>query len=90
MGRGIQAPWTNPDLQRLFKAWRDGEEIDVICARFNRTEGAIRSQLFVAGVKRTPKKLSQLRRDIVNRYWFDLQCLQQKRLKDERDSPVEL
>ena len=38
MGRGTQAPWTNPDLQRLFKAWRDGEEIDVICARFGRTE----------------------------------------------------
>ena len=72
MGRGIQAPWTNPDLQRLFKAWRDGEEIDVICARFGRTEVAIRAQLFEAGGKRTPEKLSQLRRDIVNRYWREV------------------
>ena len=72
MGRGTQAPWTNPDLQRLFKAWRDGEEIDVICARFGRTEGAIRSQLNAAGVKRTPEKRAQTGRDMANRYWREV------------------
>ena len=76
MGRGSSRAtpvvWTNPELQRLFKAWRDGEEIDVICARFGRTAAAIRTQLSGAGVKRAPEKLSQLRRDIVNKYWSEV------------------
>tara|TARA_R110001583_G_scaffold2710_2_gene18954 strand:- start:471 stop:695 length:225 start_codon:yes stop_codon:yes gene_type:complete len=72
MGRGTQTPWTNPDLQRLFKAWHDGEEIGVICVRFGRTEGAIRAQLNAAGVKRTPEKISQMRRDIANKLWKEI------------------
>jgi hypothetical protein len=72
MGRGTQVPWTNPEIQKLSEAWRDGEELDVICIRFGRTAAAVRTQLSAAGVKRTPEKLSQLRRDIVNRHWREV------------------
>ena len=43
-----------------------------ICVRFGRTEGAIRAQLNAAGVKRTPEKISQMRRDIANKLWKEI------------------
>ena len=53
--------WTGPDLQRLFNAWRAGDNMDSLVARFGRTPNAIRQQLHKAKVRRTPQKLREIR-----------------------------
>ena len=53
--------WTGPDLQRLFNAWRAGDNMDSLVARFGRTPNAIRQQLHKAKVRRTPAKLREIR-----------------------------
>lgn len=53
--------WTGPDLQRLFNAWREGDNMDSLVARFGRTANAIRQQLHKAKVRRTPQKLREIR-----------------------------
>ena len=53
--------WTGPDLQRLFNAWRAGEHIESLSARFGRTPNSIRQQLHKAKVRRTPAKLREIR-----------------------------
>ena len=56
MGRGTQTPWTNPDLQRLFKAWHDGEEIGVICAAFWSYGRGYQGAVIRGGGKKNPRK----------------------------------
>ena len=53
--------WTGPNLQRLFNAWRAGDDIDSLSKRFGRTPNAIRQQLHKAKVRRPPKKLREIR-----------------------------
>ena len=53
--------WTGPDLQRLFNAWRAGEHIESLSARFGRTPNSIRQQLHKAKVRRTSEKLREIR-----------------------------
>ena len=53
--------WTGPDLQRLFNAWRAGDNMDSLVKRFGRTPNAIRQQLHKAKVRRTPQKLREIR-----------------------------
>ena len=53
--------WTGPDLQRLFNAWRAGDNMDSLVKRFGRTANAIRQQLHKAKVRRTPEKLREIR-----------------------------
>ena len=53
--------WTGPDLQRLFNAWRAGDDIDSLSNRFGRTPNSIRQQLHKAKVRRTPAKLREIR-----------------------------
>jgi len=54
--------WTGPNLQRLFNAWRAGDDIDSLSKRFGRTPNAIRQQLHKAKVQRTPEKLREIHR----------------------------
>ncbi len=56
------ASWLKSDLHALFQAWRDGEDMAVLCDRFGRTSNAIRLQLSQAGVYRSGEKLSEVRR----------------------------
>jgi hypothetical protein len=53
--------WTGPNLQRLFNAWREGDDIYSLSKQFGRTENAIRQQLHKAKVRRPPKKLREIR-----------------------------
>ena len=53
--------WTGPNLQRLFNAWRAGDDIDSLSKRFSRTPNAIRQQLHKAKVRRTSEKLREIR-----------------------------
>ena len=59
--KAVHKVWTGPDLQRLFNAWRAGDDIDSLSKRFSRTENAIRQQLHKAKVRRPPKKLREIR-----------------------------
>ncbi len=54
--------WKVDELQALFQAWRDGEDMAVLRDRFGRSATAIRQQLSKAGVQRDGKKLSEVRR----------------------------
>ena len=53
--------WTGPNLQRLFNAWREGDDIYSLSKQFGRTENAIRQQLHKAKVRRTSEKLREIR-----------------------------
>jgi hypothetical protein len=59
--KAVHKVWTGPDLQRLFNAWRAGDDIDSLSKRFGRTPNAIRQQLHKAKVRRTSEKLRQIR-----------------------------
>jgi hypothetical protein len=59
--KAVPKVWTGPDLQRLFNAWRAGDDIESLSARFGRTPNSIRQQLHKAKVRRTPDKLRQIR-----------------------------
>ena len=59
--KAVPKVWTGPDLQRLFNAWRAGDDIDSLSKRFGRTPNSIRQQLHKAKVRRTPDKLRQIR-----------------------------
>jgi len=54
--------WTTKQIRELSEAWRDGEELQVLAERFNRTPGALAAVLHREGVKRTPAKLRELRK----------------------------
>jgi len=54
--------WTTKQIRELSEAWRDGEELDALAERFNRTPGSLRATLHRSGVKRTPAKLRELRK----------------------------
>jgi hypothetical protein len=59
--KAVHKVWTGPDLQRLFNAWRAGDDIDSLSKRYSRTPNAIRQQLHKAKVRRTSEKLRQIR-----------------------------
>jgi len=54
--------WRRDDVAALCEAWRNGEDIGVLCDRFGRSENAIRQQLHFYGVYRSAEKLSEVRR----------------------------
>jgi|GEM_PF-6585885 len=62
--------WTYPSLLKLYGDWRDGSDIDELAAKYSRTANAIRQQLHLAGVKRSTRKLSEVRRDAVVARWL--------------------
>jgi len=59
--KAVPKVWTGPDLQRLFNAWRAGDDIESLSARFGRTPNSIRQQLHKAKVRRTSEKLREIR-----------------------------
>ena len=59
--KAVPKVWTGPDLQRLFNAWRAGDDIDSLSERFSRTPNSIRQQLHKAKVRRTSEKLREIR-----------------------------
>jgi hypothetical protein len=59
--KAVHKVWTGPDLQRLFNAWRAGDDIDSLSKRFGRTPNSIRQQLHKAKVRRTSEKLREIR-----------------------------